>query len=120
MSKTIQDAGRLFKYSQKKKAEFVQTFLKGGLKQKEFCNQYHLKQSTFRNWIHRYKPGKTDLNTGSMPAFSSVILRDEAAPLKEKIVKDLQIKRKDFIVTVPVGFDPKTLSQIIHILQVAA
>lgn len=106
---TIKDEQSSYSPHKQKKIKFVQDFLKSGLAQKEFCDLHHLKPSTFKNWLSRYKSGDAGSNSNAMPVFSSVILRDEAPPLKEKVVKDLQIKRKDFIVTVPVGFDLQTL-----------
>lgn len=90
-----------------------------GLSVKAWCQQNGLKSSAYYYWVKRFKVSEqqeaTDNNT-----FAEVILLPQsqsnsqnALPLKA----ELSLSFGNYSISIPNGFDPETLAEIVKVLQ---
>lgn len=112
----------------------VTAFMSSGLSQKAFCKYHALKESTFKNWLYRYKSCIQNVPIPCPPEESSEAISSSAlfAPLRVEedtadvllppptsliVPPPIIIDMGSFHITVPMGFNAGTLRDILLIMQ---
>lgn len=114
---------------------FLELFIKSGLSQESFCEQHNLNKNTFKNWVYLHKKAAKLL---PHPVFLPLNLNDNNDCLDNETcshsIVDQPVKpssdltmnlsspctatitHKSFSVSIPTGFDPSYLQQILQIV----
>jgi hypothetical protein len=118
---------------------FLELFIKSGLSQESFCEQHNLNKNTFKNWVYLHKkatkllphPVFLPLNLNDNNNDDDDCIKTQACsqsivdqPLKPSsdLTMNLSspytatITHKSFSVSIPTGFDPSYLQQILQIV----
>jgi hypothetical protein len=114
----------------------LELFVKSGLSQKAFCEQHNLNKNTFKNWVYSHKKAaklvphavflplnlndnNDDDNCIKTEAYSHSIAHQSLNPSSNLIMNlpsTATITHKSFSVSIPTGFDPSYLQQILQIV----
>ncbi len=127
---------RRHKFKRENQKICLELFVKSGLSQKAFCEQHNLNKNTFKNWVYSHKKAAKlvphpvflplNLNDNNddddfikTQACSHSIAHQSLNPISD-LTTDLSstatITHKSFSVSIPAGFDPSYLQQILQIV----
>ena len=90
----------------------IESWKQSGLTQKAFCEQQQLRLGSFQRWRGIFMRGE---KPEASSAVSFLPVNVTAAP-----ASSLALVIDDYLrIEIPAGFDPVTLKQVVHALQVA-